>query len=108
MPARVTRAWRALMLRRVCVLIAGCLLMAAASGSSAQDRQPQSRPAQTAPAAPATSVPPHRVAVAGLVHGHALGFFTQNLRRTDIQIVGVAEPASQLASRYPDRYRLDR
>ena len=28
---------------------------------------------------PATSVPPLRVAVAGLVHGHALGFFTQNL-----------------------------
>ena len=34
---------------------------------------------------------PLRVALAGLVHGHASGFFGQFLKRTDLQIVGIAE-----------------
>ena len=50
---------------------------------------------------------PLRAAVAGLVHGHAEGFFEQNLHRPDLQIVGVAEPDRQLASQYASRYGLN-
>jgi scyllo-inositol 2-dehydrogenase (NADP+) len=50
---------------------------------------------------------PLRVAVAGLVHGHAEGFFRQIKGRQDIQIVGVAEPDQQLFQRYAKRYSLD-
>ena len=52
--------------------------------------------------------PPFRAAVVGLVHGHAEGFFEQNLRRSDLQIVGVAEPDTALASQYANRFSLDR
>ena len=52
--------------------------------------------------------PPFRAAVVGLVHGHAEGFFEQNLRRPDLQIVGVAEPDTALASQYANRFSLDR
>jgi len=41
----------------------------------------------------AQAKPPLRVAIAGLVHGHAGGLFEHALKRTDIQIVGIAEPA---------------
>jgi len=51
---------------------------------------------------------PLRAVVAGLVHGHAEGFFEQNLHRPDLEIVGVAEPDSQLATRYASRFGLDR
>ena len=49
---------------------------------------------------------PLRAAVVGLVHGHAQGFFEQNLRRPDLQIVGVMEPDRQLASQYARNYGL--
>ena len=52
--------------------------------------------------------PPFRAAVVGLVHRHAEGFFEQNLRRPDLQIVGVAEPDTALASEYASRFSLDR
>src|ERR1700737_583425 len=65
----------------------------------------QTAPAQTAPAAPASA--PLRVAIAGLVHGHAEGFFHQYKDRPDIQIVGVAEPDQQLFQRYAKKYALD-
>ncbi len=50
---------------------------------------------------------PLRVAVAGLVHGHVVGFFQNSLHRPDIQLVGVAEPDHQLAARYADQYNID-
>ena len=52
--------------------------------------------------------PPFRAAVVGLVHRHAEGFFEQNLRRPDLQIVGVAEQDTALASEYASRFSLDR
>jgi len=52
--------------------------------------------------------PPLHAAVVGLVHGHAEGFFEQNLRRPDLQIVGVAEQDNALASEYASRFSLDR
>jgi predicted dehydrogenase len=50
---------------------------------------------------------PLRVAIAGLVHGHAEGFFSGAVKRTDIQIVGVAEPDRALFDQYAKKYGLD-
>jgi glucose-fructose oxidoreductase len=57
------------------------------------------------PAQPAGK--PLRVAIVGLVHGHVAGFLGPALKRSDIQIVGVAEADQQLAHRYADEYKLD-
>lgn len=62
---------------------------------------------QTAAANSATNAPPLRVAIAGLVHGHAEGFFHQFKDRPDIQIVGIAEPERQLFERYAKKYALN-
>jgi glucose-fructose oxidoreductase len=59
--------------------------------------------AQSAP-----ETPPLRVAIAGLVHGHVAGFFKNSLHRPDIQLVGIAEPDSQLAAHYADQFGIDR
>jgi predicted dehydrogenase len=50
---------------------------------------------------------PLRVAIVGLVHGHVAGFLGPALKRSDIQIVGIAEPDQQLAQRYTNEFRLD-
>ncbi len=50
---------------------------------------------------------PIRAAVVGLVHGHAEGFFEQNLHRPGLQIVGVAEADVEVASSYAGRFALD-
>lgn len=51
---------------------------------------------------------PLRVAIIGLVHGHVAGFLGPALKRTDIQIVGIAEPDQQLAHRYAAQFQLNR
>ena len=56
----------------------------------------------------AEAKPPLRVAIAGLVHGHAGGFFEHSLKRTDIQIVGIAEPDRAIFDRYAERFHFDR
>jgi len=48
-----------------------------------------------------------RVAVVGLVHGHASGFFAQSLSRQDIQLVGIFEPDQQILNRYQSEFHLD-
>jgi len=50
---------------------------------------------------------PLRVALAGLVHGHADGFFSHSLGRKDIQIVAIAEPDRGLFDRYAAKFKLD-
>jgi len=50
---------------------------------------------------------PLRVVVAGLVHGHADGFFRQYLHRADLRIVGVAEADKSLFGRYAREFSLD-
>jgi hypothetical protein len=50
---------------------------------------------------------PFCVAIAGLTHGHVAGFLSSAAKRSDIQIVGVAEPDQQLAHRYAEEYKLD-
>jgi glucose-fructose oxidoreductase len=50
---------------------------------------------------------PLRVAIVGLVHGHVSGFLGPALKRSDIQIVGIAEPDQRLAQRYATDFKLD-
>jgi len=50
---------------------------------------------------------PLRVAIAGLVHGHAQGFFAAIGKRTDIQIVGISEPDRKLFEQYAKQFGLD-
>lgn len=57
--------------------------------------------AQTTP-----SSSPLRIAIAGLVHGHVGGFLQQNLHRSDLQIVGIAEADTKLASFYESKFSL--
>ncbi len=49
---------------------------------------------------------PLRVAIVGLVHGHVAGFLERSLHRPEIQIVGIAEPDSELAARYATQFSL--
>jgi glucose-fructose oxidoreductase len=60
-----------------------------------------------ATALPADTKPPLRVAIAGLVHGHADGFFSHSLNRNDIQIVAIAEPDRVLFDHYVSKFHLD-
>jgi predicted dehydrogenase len=55
----------------------------------------------------ADTKPPLRVAIAGLVHGHADGFFSHSLNRPEIQIVAIAEPDRALFDRYAAKFHLD-
>jgi glucose-fructose oxidoreductase len=50
---------------------------------------------------------PLRVALAGLVHGHAFGFLDQFEKRTDLQIVGIAESDGQLVAYFEKKYGLE-
>jgi predicted dehydrogenase len=49
---------------------------------------------------------PLRVALAGLAHGHAFGFFDQFQKRSDLQVVGIAEADGQLVSQFEKKYGL--
>ncbi|MGB6596315.1 MAG: Gfo/Idh/MocA family oxidoreductase [Candidatus Acidiferrum sp.] len=53
-----------------------------------------------------SSSSPLRVGIAGLVHGHVGGFLQENLHRPDLQIVGVAESDTKLASFYESKFSL--
>jgi predicted dehydrogenase len=63
-------------------------------------------PRQSAPATK-KEVAPLRVALAGLAHGHAFGFFDQFQHRADLQVVGIAEADHQLAAQFAKSYGLE-
>jgi scyllo-inositol 2-dehydrogenase (NADP+) len=63
--------------------------------------------AALAPRVPAVP-PPVRVAVVGLTHDHALGFFPRLRGRHDIQLVGIVESNPVLIERYARRFHLER
>jgi len=50
---------------------------------------------------------PFHVVIAGLTHGHVAGFLDAAFKRTDIQIVGIAEPDQALARRYSIQFKLN-
>jgi glucose-fructose oxidoreductase len=56
---------------------------------------------------PSQNGAPLRVAIAGLVHGHVSGFLQANLHRSDIELVGIAEPDRALAAKYAAQYHID-
>ena len=53
-----------------------------------------------------TAEAPLRVAIAGLAHGHAFGFFDQFQKRTDVQVVGIVEADGQLVAQFEKRFGL--
>jgi len=55
----------------------------------------------------AAETAPLRVAIVGLVHGHAWGFLTSSAQRTDIKIVGISEPDRKLFDQYAAKFGLD-
>jgi predicted dehydrogenase len=59
------------------------------------------------PARCATDSEPLRVAIAGLVHGHVEGFFSNSAHRLDIQIVAISDPDRSLFDRYAAKFGLD-
>jgi len=50
---------------------------------------------------------PLRVAIAGLVHGHVQGFFSNSTHRPDIHIAGISDPDRSLFDRYASEFKLD-
>lgn len=58
-------------------------------------------------AVPSPAQTPLRVAIVGLVHGHVSGFLGPALKRTDIQVVGIADPDPALAKNYSAKFHLD-
>jgi predicted dehydrogenase len=54
----------------------------------------------------AAAAPPVKLAIAGLVHGHVDGFLRAMRGRTDVQLVGIAEPDTSLHQKYASRYKL--
>jgi glucose-fructose oxidoreductase len=51
---------------------------------------------------------PIRVAIVGLVHGHAQGLLTALPQNTNVQLVGIAEADTALAGRYAQQFHLDK
>ena len=49
---------------------------------------------------------PLRIAVAGMTHGH-IGFLMNRKVKSDIQVVGVYEPNTEMARRYAKKYNFD-
>ena len=67
---------------------------------AAADSAAQAKPVLNAEEAPL------RVALVGLVHGHAFGFFDQFQRRKDLQVVGISEADRSLVAQFAKRYSL--
>jgi len=53
-----------------------------------------------------TNRPPVRVAMYGLVHGHARGFVPRVLNNPDVQLVGIIEPDQKVAAAYAKQFKL--
>jgi predicted dehydrogenase len=82
------------------ILLAGLFLNLAVTAFAASAISAQPPQSETPAAAPL------RLGIAGLVHGHVGGFLRQNLHRTDIQIVGVAESDQKLAGTIATQFGL--
>jgi glucose-fructose oxidoreductase len=55
----------------------------------------------------AAEAEPLRVAIAGLVHGHVEGFFSNTAHRAEIRIVGIGDPDRSLFDHYAAQFALD-
>lgn len=79
------------------IYLLGGLLMAIYSAATTAGAQENS----------AAGNQPLPVVIAGLTHGHADGFLARALKRSDIRIVGIAEPDRALFDSYAKKYNLD-
>jgi predicted dehydrogenase len=77
------------------MLICGAIFFFATAGFSAQSKPEMNK-----------KEAPLRVALAGLAHGHAFGFFDQFQKRADLQVVGIAEADGQLVAQFEKSYGL--
>lgn len=84
------------------------LLAAVAYAVLAFPLAPESQAKRQVGSAPTASTAPLRLGIAGLVHGHVLGFFQTYLHSPLIQIVGIAEPDEALSRRTARDYALDK
>jgi len=50
---------------------------------------------------------PVRVAIVGLVHGHAMGLMGVLPKNKNVELVGIAEPDTAVSEKYEQRYHLD-
>src|SRR5260370_1701534 len=86
------------MRKKVCLNLG--LMFVALFFFAAADSAAQAKPVLNAEEAPL------RVALVGLVHGHAFGFFDQFQRRKDLQVVGISEADRSLVAQFAKRYSL--
>jgi predicted dehydrogenase len=56
----------------------------------------------------AVDPPPLRLAIVGLVHGHARGFLDRLKGRTDVELAGIAETDAAILETYRERYGIAR
>lgn len=61
---------------------------------------------QASASAQAATAAPLRLAVAGLVHGHASGFLRQVKPRPDVDLVGVSEAQPEVLAKYGERFEI--
>lgn len=54
-----------------------------------------------------TNHTPIRVAIYGLVHGHAAGFLPRALASRELQLVGIIEPDHKVAEKYAKQFKLN-
>jgi len=95
----------------VCVtLLVGIVSMGATGMVQAQEKAPAGLPEKPRDVPLDNGTVPNRalrVVIAGMVHGHVDGFLAGAVKRTDIEIVGIAEPDRALFDRYAKKYGLD-
>jgi predicted dehydrogenase len=56
--------------------------------------------------AQSSDIPPLRLAIAGLAHGHVSGFLNNATKRKEVRIVGIFDPDASLGAGYTKRYGL--
>ena len=99
-------------MRWSCVVLGTAVaLMTVRTTGMAQEMRPAARglpnPSRDMPlAAHAPASGPLRVVIAGMVHGHVDGFLAGAVKRTDVEIVAVAEPDRALFDAYAKKYGL--
>jgi len=100
-------------MRSVWVWIGLAMAVMGMGMASGQERQPArmhvlpSPPRDVPLAVHGPGSGPLQVVIAGMVHGHVDGFLAGAVKRTDLQIVGVAEPDRALFDAYAKKYGLD-
>jgi predicted dehydrogenase len=92
------------------MFLASLMVIGAAAKGAAQEKPPAGPPEKPRDVPLDNGKVPFRalrVVIAGMVHGHVDGFLAGALKRTDIEIVGIAEPDRALFDRYAKKYGLD-